>query len=89
MTDPTDSHDDPFKRYRNYRIQDMYEKAKVSVQWLKDNYSHIWWHPDIGYRQKAGFLAACCDSHRCYLATLNLSERIHYIEHALIQTGVP
>ena len=67
----------------------QYEKARASVAWLKENYSHIWFHPDIGYRQKAGFLAACCDSRRCFLATLSLHERVTHIEHALIQMGIP
>ena len=48
-----------------------------------------YYNPDIGYRQKAGFLAACCDSRRCFLATLSLHERVTHIEHALIQMGIP
>lgn len=68
--------------------QELYDKAHASVAWLRDNYSHIWRHPDMSAHRKAGFLAACCDSRRCFLATLALPERIEYIYVALVQEGL-
>lgn len=54
-----------------------------SLTWLRENYSHIWFHETMTRDQKAGFLAACCDSRRCYLTTLSLTERISSIKRQL------
>lgn len=73
----------------NYDRTKMFRKAHVSVEWLRENYSHIWYHPDLTVDMKAGFLAACCDSRRCCLAQLSLHERVHTIRVALIEEGIP
>lgn len=54
-----------------------------SLQWLQENYHHIWFSKDLNRDQKAGFLAACCDSRRCFLATLSLTDRIASIKRQL------
>jgi hypothetical protein len=59
------------------------EKLKASVDWLKENYGHIWLNPDLTIPEKAGFLAAVCNPHRCYLMTLSLRERVSVIGWAL------
>lgn len=58
-------------------------KAARSLEWLKDNHSHIWNNDDLTREERAGFLAACCDSRRCYLATFALPERVAMIYDAL------
>lgn len=54
-------------------------KAQASVNWLKENFKHIWFNPNISVEAKAGFLAASCHPHRCYLMTLDLRDRIAII----------
>lgn len=54
-----------------------------SLTWLQENYHHIWSHETLTRDQKAGFLAACCDSRRCFLATLSLTDRIASIKRQL------
>lgn len=62
----------------------MDEVAELkSLTWLMENYHHIWFSKDLTKEQKAGFLAACCDSRRCYLATLSLKDRIASIQDRL------
>lgn len=58
-------------------------KEAKSLLWLRENYSHIWSNEDLTIGQKAGFLAACCDSRRCYLSTYSLKERVELIMGAL------
>lgn len=58
---------------------------RASISWLRENYSHIWFNPRLTTDQKAGFLAACCDSRRCYLATLTLDERVEWIRVSITQ----
>lgn len=62
----------------------MDEVAELkSLTWLMESYHHIWFSKDLTKEQKAGFLAACCDSRRCYLATLSLKDRIASIQDRL------
>ena len=68
--------------------EELFGKTAKSLDWLRENYSHIWLNPNLNVDQKAGFLSACCDSRRCHLATLSLHERIHSIRVALIQEGM-
>lgn len=63
-------------------------KDKRRIRAAIENYSHIWYHPDLTVDMKAGFLAACCDSRRCFLAQLGLHERVHTIRVALIEEGI-
>lgn len=62
------------------------DKLQHSMRWLIDNYGHIWWNKDLSVEHKAGFLAACCDPRRCYLATMGLKQRIDVIEKTLMET---
>lgn len=62
----------------------MDEVAELkSLTWLMENYHHIWFSKDLTREQKAGFLAACCDSRRCYLGTYSLKDRIASIQDRL------
>ncbi len=61
------------------------QKLDASMRWLIDNYGHIWWNKDLSVEEKAGFLAACCDPRRCYLATLSLKQRVDVIEKTLME----
>lgn len=54
-----------------------------SLTWLRENYHHIWFHRQLSAQEKAGFLAACCDSRRCYLGSYSLPERVAVIRVAL------
>lgn len=56
-----------------------------STEWLRANYSHIW-YADLLSQYKAGFLAAVCHPHRCSLAILSLPDRIQIIHEALIRS---
>lgn len=67
----------------DYGSEELPEIQERSVDWLRENYAHIWWSPALNRDQKAGFLAACCDSRRCYLATLSLADRVKAIGKAL------
>lgn len=60
-----------------------------SLAWLQENFHHIWFNTDLTAEERAGFLAACCDSRRCYLATLSLKDRVQVIREALPQEMVP
>ena len=64
-----------------------YESVAKSLEWLRDNHGHIWYHPQLTVGQKAGFLAASCHPTRCFLATLALWDRISHIEQGLTQMG--
>lgn len=55
------------------------DRAQRSVDWMRQNYQHIWCAENLDMYEKAGFLAATCNPHRCYLATLSLRERIDVI----------
>jgi hypothetical protein len=73
---------------KNFSQDELNDKRRASINWLRENYSHIWRHPRLSAHRKAGFLAACCDSRRCYLATLDLPERVEHIYVALVQEGL-
>jgi len=60
-------------------MKSYFEKVKASVAWLQENYSHIWDNEALTVEERCGFLAACCDSRRCFLATLGLKDRIDAI----------
>lgn len=62
-----------------------YDKKMRSVNWLRDNYSHIWDNPRLNVDEKAGFLAASCHPTRCFLMTLDLPERLDIIRNAIIE----
>lgn len=63
------------------------ENIQASVAWLKENYRHIWNNTDLNVSEKAGFLAACCDSRRCCLTTLDLRTRVTVILNGLVLDG--
>jgi hypothetical protein len=71
-----------------YTRDQLADKCQASIAWLRENFSHIWYHPDISAHRKTGFLAACCDSRRCFLATLALPERMQHIYVAIVQEGL-
>lgn len=61
-------------------------RVEASIKWLMENYSHIWFNLRLTTDQKAGFLAAVCHPHRCFLMTLSLEDRIAHIQQALEAT---
>ena len=60
-----------------------------SLTWLQENYHHIWFNRDLTVQEKAGFLAACCDSRRCFLATYSLKDRIAVLNRVLPRSPEP
>jgi hypothetical protein len=60
------------------------EKLKASMDWLEENYGHIWYDTKLPTAAKAGFLAAVCHPHRCYLMTLSLHDRYEAIFRTLV-----
>lgn len=64
-------------------LEMLAKKEESSLRWLRNNYAHIWLNDYMTVDAKAGFLAACCDTRRCFLATYSLVDRLSVIESAL------
>lgn len=71
----------------SYRAEDFGPRLEASLDWLRQNYRHIWYSPDMSLEQKTGFLAAVCHPTRCFLMTLSLKDRLIYIRRGLEEYG--